>query len=125
MVNTFHEGSFFEKLFASLEKGRLCIYKNEEEYNDYEAPLVEPFDMAEYRLEVDLDVLRKHSEKSSNGHFRKRFSGHNNLTLRQTIALVDGVDLVEASKKYVFNLVPKVNDQRVYRVVTSTDYCFE
>ena len=102
MVNTLHEGSLFTKYFASLEKGMLCIYKNEEEYQEYEAPVLEPLVMSEYRLVLDPQEIRMTSENPSHGSFRKRLSGHSNLTYLQSF------ELGEAAQKYVFNLVPKV-----------------
>jgi hypothetical protein len=108
LVNNLDEGAAFKKYYASLEKGKLSIYKNEEVYEDYEAPIMEPFDMNEYRLVLDPEEIKATSVNPMYRVFRKRLSGHANLTLRQSMSLTDGYDLSEASQKYVFNLVPKV-----------------
>ena len=108
-MNSLHEGAAFKKCYASLEKGKLSIYKDEQVYEDFEAPIIEPFEMTEYRLVLDPEEIRATSVNPMYRVFRKRFTGHANLTLRQSVSLTDGYDLFEASQKYVFNLVPKVS----------------
>ena len=108
MVNTLHEGAVFTKYYARLEKGMLSLYKDEEVYNNYEAPAVKPFDMSEYRLVTDPAEIQTYSDSSSYGSMRKKISGHANLTLLQSMSFSDGPNLGEAARKYAFNLVPKV-----------------
>ena len=119
MVGGLDQGSIFIKYYAALSGGTLKIYKNEKEYEEYGNVICEPFNMVEYRLVLDPDEIRATSINPGYRIFRKRVSGHANLTFKQAMASTDGVNLGEAAQKYAFNLVPKVRFRFVNKMLSS------
>jgi len=92
--------------FASLAKGVLDIYKDEEAFDDGADPLnPRPLDLTEHTVEADYNNF-PHGNKTAISYLNNAMAGQSEFSVLD-IATSD-YDLVLASKKFRFFLIPRI-----------------
>ena len=99
MMGTLSEGSNFSLRFASLENGKLSIFKNESDYLNFNSTIGKPFDLHQYRLVTSAREVEATSMAPGS-----KLTG----SLARDAPLSVRKNWQNMLLKYRFNLVPKV-----------------
>lgn len=92
--------------FASLANGSVDIYKSEDDFNNGANPLNDrPLNLAQYHFESDYNNFPK-GNKTAQSFLNNAIAGQSEFSLLNIAT--SNYDLVQASKKYRFFLMPRV-----------------
>jgi hypothetical protein len=97
-MGTLSEGSQFKERFASLENGKLSIFRHERDYLEFNSTLTRPFQLNQYRIVTNPREV----EETSMAPKESKFSSF-------VDSMRKDVNWPAALTKYRFNLVPKVS----------------
>lgn len=106
VLSSLSEGCQFKERFASLENGKLNIFKSEKDYLDFNSTLMKPFQLNRYRVITAPREVEETSMAPKGSKLSGFFGGDSALPFGSSLR--KDVNLSVALKRYRFNLVPKV-----------------
>lgn len=106
VMGTLSEGSKFQERFASLENGKLTIFKSETDYLECNNTLMKPFRLDQYRVVSTLREVEETSMAPKGSKVASFFGADSSLSIGSVLR--KDLNLQAALTKYRFNLIPKV-----------------